>query len=98
MSPENIPVRGIRGAPGASLAPVVTNPDYWNALIDEAEAANFLDLSVRSLQGRRYKGGGPKFVRISSRCVKYRRIDLQMWAENLLRTSTSDRGQEAAIP
>ncbi len=95
MSTENVPVRGIRGAPGASLAPVVTNPDYWNALIDEAEAASFLDLSVRSMQGYRYRGGGPRYVSVSRRCVKYRRLDLREWAEAKLRTSTSDAGMEA---
>ena len=70
---------------------------YWYELIGEELAADFLDLSVRSMQGYRYRGGGPYFVRLSSRCVKYRRIDLRKWSEAHLRSSTSDRGQEAAI-
>ncbi len=95
MSPENSPVLGDRAARDAPSAPVVTDANFWNALIDEAAAADFLDLSVRSMQGFRYRGRGPPFVRISSRCVKYRRIDCREWAEARIRTSTSDRGQEA---
>ena len=66
--------------------------EFWFALIPEAEAADFLNLSVRSLQGFRYRGGGPRYVRISGRCIKYRRIDLREWTEARLRSSTSDRG------
>ncbi len=69
---------------------------FWYSLIDEETAAAFLDLSVRSMQGYRYKGGGARYVRISSRCVKYRRIDLREWAEARMRTSTSDSGQTVA--
>ena len=72
------------------------NSDYWYALINEEEAAKFAHLSIRTMQGFRYRGGGPCFVRISSRCVKYRRIDLRDWTEAKLRTSTSDAGPEAA--
>ncbi len=65
---------------------------FWYALVNEAEAARFLGLSVRSMQGYRYKGHGPRFVRLSSRCVRYRRFDLREWSEARLRTSTSDWG------
>ncbi len=69
---------------------------FWNTLIDERAAGDFLDLTHRTLQGLRQKGGGPRFVRLSSRCVKYRRIDLNRWAEARLRSSTSDPGPEGA--
>ena len=68
---------------------------YWYELIGEGLAADFLDLSVRSMQGYRYRGGGPSFVRLSCRCVKYRRIDLREWIETRLRSSTSDSGKAA---
>ncbi len=87
-------------APSRSGAIVLEQPEvdagFWFSLIDEEAAAAFLDLSVRSMQGYRYKGGGPRFVRISSRCVKYRRVDCREWSETKLRTSTSDPGQGAA--
>ena len=65
---------------------------YWYELINEKPAAEFVNLKARTLQGYRYRGGGPEFVRLSARCVKYRRIDLLRWAEAHLRTSTSDTG------
>ena len=72
------------------------DPCFWHSLIDEAEAARFLGFSIRTVQGLRYKGGGPKYCRISSRCIRYRRSDLCEWAEQRMRTSTSDLGQEDA--
>ena len=68
--------------------------DYWFGLIDEDPAADFLDQSKRTLQAWRQRGGGPKFVRLSARAVKYRRVDLRAHAEARLVTSTSDPGSE----
>jgi hypothetical protein len=63
----------------------------WFELIDEKTAAEFLDLKPRTLQDWRQRSSqGPPFVRISGRCVKYRRIDLRRWSEERLRKSTSD--------
>ena len=70
--------------------------DYWQALINEGEAAEFINQSKRTIQGYRYRGGGPLYIRLSRRCVKYRRIDLRRWAEARLRSSTSDAGPEGA--
>ena len=86
-------------APGADSAPEqnhLKKPDqaFWYELINEKPAAKFVDLKPRTLQGYRYRGRGPPFVRLSARCVKYRRIDLLRWAEAHLRTSTSDTGPE----
>jgi predicted DNA-binding transcriptional regulator AlpA len=61
-------------------------------LLTEAEAARRLGFSPRFLQQRRYKGDGPRFVKVSARAVRYRLIDLDEWAEARLRTSTSDAG------
>ncbi len=67
--------------------------DYWHSLVDEEIAADFCDLRPRSMQNFRQKGGGPRYIRISSRCVKYRRIDLKKWADARVRTSTADDGE-----
>ena len=96
MSLEHHPARsepaaaiGIDGSPrGPSDA-----SDYWQALIDEKEAGRFLGLTDRTMQAYRQKGGGCKFIRLSSRCLRYRRIDLKAWADARIRTSTSDPGQ-----
>ncbi len=66
------------------------NPDYWHGLINEHGAAEHVGLSVRSLRGYRSKGGGPEFCKISSRCIRYRRIDLKRWVDSRLRASTSE--------
>lgn len=85
---------GASSATGAVSRPAEEDPEYWHSLIREAPAAEFLDNSVRTMQGMRYRGGGPRFIRLSSRCIRYRRSDLREWAEQRLRTSTSDPGQE----
>ena len=78
-----------------ATGPPPDDPNYWHALINEREAAKFLNLEPRTMQGYRRKGGGPEFIRISSRCIRYRRIGLKKWADDRLRTSTSDPGQAA---
>ncbi len=70
--------------------------DYWHALIDEKAAAAFLGLTERTMQAYRQKGGGPKYIHLSSRCLRYRRIWLLEYAEARVRTSTSDPGKGAA--
>lgn len=60
-----------------------------NALLDEQGAARFLGTSQRFLQKRRSQGDGPPFLRLSARCVRYKRDDLAGWAESHRRTSTS---------
>ena len=69
-------------------------PQDPQALMDETAAAAFLNLTRRGLQNFRLTGEGPRYVRISSRCIKYRKIDLISWQESKLRTSTSDQGEE----
>ena len=68
-------------------------PDYWFQLINEKAAAEFLNLTTRSMQAARQRGGGARFVRISARCIRYRRVDLKTWADARLRSSTSDPAQ-----
>ena len=70
----------------------VQNSFDLNALLDETQAAVLLGVSPRALQAWRQRGGGPRFVRISSRCIRYRRRDLLMWSEERLARSTSDSG------
>ena len=69
--------------------------NYWFSLINEKEAASFLDLTARTLQKHRQTGEGAKFYRLSARSIKYRRIDLHNWAEARMCISTSDPGKAA---
>jgi hypothetical protein len=61
-------------------------------LLDERGAARFLGLQPRTLQAWRHSGGGPPYVVISSRCIRYRIADLEAFAADRVRASTSDRG------
>lgn len=65
------------------------DPDYLDKLIPEREAADFIAYTPRALQNWRSRGGGPKYVAISSRSIRYRRRDLIAWAEARLRDNTS---------
>lgn len=62
-----------------------TDPD---ALLTEAQAADFLSISMRTLQAWRVRGGGPVFVR-AGRAIRYRRRDLLDWINANTATSTS---------
>jgi len=71
-----------------SLPPAPTSP-----LLTTPAAARVLGHSPRSLESWRYRGGGPRFVRVSARSVRYRLADLEAWIEERLRVSTSDNGR-----
>ncbi len=79
-----------------TAASPVQASDYWQSLIDEHKAGAFLGLTVRGMQAYRQRGDGPRYIRISARCIRYRRADLKDWAQARMRSSTSDPGQEAA--
>lgn len=66
----------------------VPQTDFQTKLINEHEAADYIGHSVR--------GGGPRFVKISGRSIRYRRCDLNEWIEARLVRSTSDVVGEAA--
>ena len=85
MSLDHEPV-----ADAGSNGPAESDLDYWMAYIPEREAARFLELEPRTMQGFRHRGGGPIYFRLSSRCLRYRRADLKAWADERARTSTSD--------
>ena len=55
---------------------VATTALDTDQLITERDAAAFLGYSVRALQNWRVRGGGPKFVKVSARSIRYRRRDL----------------------
>ena len=70
--------------------PVKSDPDHLDSLIPETAAAQFLGYTVRALQNWRLRGGGPAFIKVSSRSVRYRRRDLIEWANQHRVPSTSN--------
>ncbi len=51
-----------------------------DVLLTEVQTAEFLNLSVRTLQAWRIRMAGPRFVR-AGRAVRYRRSDLIAWID-----------------
>lgn len=70
-------------------------PKNFHEYLPEIPAAEFLGLSHRTLQRWRVDGAGPRFYKLG-RAVRYRLDDLQAWAEEQARRSTSDSGRQAA--
>ncbi len=64
-------------------------------LLRTPDAARILGLKPSALENLRWKGGGPPFVRLTARAIRYRREDLEKFIEDRLRRSTSDDGQAA---
>jgi predicted DNA-binding transcriptional regulator AlpA len=71
--------------------------DLTNRLVNEKEAAQFLGYTVRALQNWRLRGGGPDFVKVSSRSVRYRVSDLSQWVDSRIVNSTSSHGSQRLI-
>lgn len=72
--------------------PVSLEPDAYTAttpvsvanpadLLDENEAAHTLSVAVQTLRNWRWKGEGPRFVKLGKRTVRYRRGDLAAFVE-----------------
>lgn len=53
-------------------------------MMNEKEAAAYLGLSARTLQQWRYLKRGPRYVKVSERCVRYRLVDLDDWVATRL--------------
>ncbi len=51
-----------------------------DSLLKENEAAELLDISVRTLQSWRLRFAGPPFVHVG-RAIRYRRRDLIAWID-----------------
>jgi len=67
-------------------------PQDPDALLYQAEAAYLTAQSERTLEAYRLKGGGPPFINVGKRGVRYRRGDLLQWIAGRRRRSTSDPG------
>jgi excisionase family DNA binding protein len=65
-------------------------PPSSDALLDSKQAAEYLNVAVKTLQNLRWKGGGPRFIKLGERLVRYRKSDLDQFVETNLRQSTSE--------
>jgi len=68
----------------------MTNVDHQlDQLLTEKDAAALICYSQRALQNWRVRGGGPEYVKVSSRSIRYQRRDVLDWIEKRKRKHTS---------
>jgi predicted DNA-binding transcriptional regulator AlpA len=60
-----------------------------DAALNEAQVAEFLGVSVRTLQAWRVRGGGPRYVKIG-RSVRYQRRQLVAFQQSHTVSSTTE--------
>lgn len=58
-------------------------------LMDERVLSDMLGVSVRTVQAWRVKGGGPTFIKINNRLVRYRQSEVEEWLTSLTAANTS---------
>ena len=75
----------------ASAGPYDFDPE---TLLTPRQAAALLGISVRCLENWRHRGGGPQFVRISSRCTRYRRGTIRDFIAARTFASTAEESGE----
>jgi hypothetical protein len=70
--------------------PNAAEPPPGAPLLTPREAAAYLGVTTKALENWRGTGAGPNFIRLSARCVRYIREDLEahVWASR--RRSTAD--------
>lgn len=69
--------------------------DNQSPYLKTDEAAQYLGLSSSLLNKLRLTGGGPVFVRLAGRAIRYRRADLDAWANASAMASTSQAPGDA---
>lgn len=73
----------------ADLAAVSVGP--LDELLSTRDLCDWLGVSVGWCEVARHKGFGPPFVKLSPRCVRYRRSDVLAWLESRGRRRTRVR-------
>lgn len=63
-----------------------------DTLLTPAQAGAQVGLTPGALAQLRYTGGGPRFVKLTAKAVRYRQVDLDAWVADKLRVDTRDRG------
>lgn len=56
------------------------------------QVAVLLGISTQTLAHWRVRGCGPRYVRVSSRCIRYMEDDVRAWLEQRAQNSTAENG------
>jgi predicted DNA-binding transcriptional regulator AlpA len=86
-----------RGRPQKILNAVVASVAEPRRLLDVREAALRLGLSKSTLDKMRCLGRGPRFIRATDRAIRYDPADLEAFAAERRRKSTSQDAASAAM-
>lgn len=65
-------------------------PQGLTPALDTAQAAAYTGLALKTLEGLRCRGGGPRFVRYGRKAVRYLVADLDSWMAARTVASTSE--------
>lgn len=60
-----------------------------DTLLTPSELAEMLGVTERALGQMRFYGKGPRFVKISHKAIRYRRLDVEEWLESRVRQQSS---------
>lgn len=63
---------------------------FGDRLLTPTELAERLGVSVGTLANMRWRGGGPPYIRMSGRCVRYRPSAVEKWISEREVSSTSE--------
>lgn len=58
-------------------------------LLKPKDAAEYLNFTLSALAAWRCRGGGPKYLKVNGKDVRYRLTDLDIWIEERMTESTS---------
>jgi hypothetical protein len=61
-----------------------------DSLLDTVSTAKWLGVSTQYLELGRHLGYGPKFIRLSARCIRYRKGAVLDWLKTRQHASTSE--------
>lgn len=68
------------------------NPGWLDEAVDTAEASRILGLPACTLNTWRSRGGGPPYVKLGRRSIRYQRRVLFQWMAARERRNTADSG------
>ena len=78
-------------------AQMTPTPYSDEQLLTETDAAKLLSISPRTLRNWRVLGGGPHYVKVSGRCVRYCYADLTTFIKQRRQSSTSTPATEPPL-
>lgn len=67
--------------PTVSPAPPSAAPLNPADLLSDREVADLLNIAVKTVQNWRWKGEGPRTIKLGKRAVRYRRADVEAFIE-----------------